>query len=238
MAIRYETLPTAQSPSDPTAVLEDLLSKRSSCRAFQPKPVPRTIIERILSLAQRSASWCNTQPWQVIITSGSATDRFRDNLAKYARTHKGAFDFDPPAEYRGVYRDRRRAAGWQLYEAVGVQRGDREGSARQAAENFRLFGAPHVAIVTTDSIQGVYGAVDSGLYIQAFLLAATSLDVATIPQAALAGHSSFIREHFAIPEDRLILVGISFGYADTEHPANGYRTARASLDDVVTWETE
>lgn len=36
-------------------------------------------------------------------------------------------------------------------------------------------------------------------------------------------------------EELLILAGISFGYADSEHPANGYRTARAPLSEVVTW---
>jgi hypothetical protein len=69
-----------------------------------------------------------------------------------------------------------------------VQRGDR---ARQSFENFRLFGAPHVAIITTDAEQGVYGAVDTGLYVNTFLLAATSLGIASIPQAALASHSPF-----------------------------------------------
>ncbi len=30
------------------------------------------------------------------------------------------------------------------------------------------------------------------------------------------------------------MVGISFGFADTDHPANNYRTARAPLNEVVT----
>lgn len=229
---------TAETPTGSRAeVLEQLLDERWSCRAFDGRQVPRGDIERMLTTAQRSASWCNTQPWQLIVTSGESTERFRAALATHAsegpKIH--SFDFAPPAEYRGVYRDRRREAGWQLYEAVGVQRGDRAGSARQASENFRLFGAPHVAIVTTDAIQGVYGAVDSGLYVGTLLLAAQSLGIATIPQAALAGHSDFIREYFSIPEDRKVLVAISFGYADEDHPANSYRTSRAALSETVTW---
>ncbi|MFC9551481.1 nitroreductase [Rhodococcus sp. NPDC056960] len=221
---------------DESAVLENLLATRWSCRAFEPREVPRPLIERMFTLAQRSASWCNTQPWQVVVTSGAGTERFRDGLVQYAQQHGAAFEFDPPAEYRGVYRDRRRASGWQLYQAVGVERGDRAASARQSFENFRLFGAPHVAIITTDAEQGVYGAVDSGLYLGTLLLAARSLGIATIPQAALASQSPFIREHFGIADDRKILVGISFGYADLDHPANSYRTARATLDEVVTWQ--
>jgi nitroreductase len=48
-------------------------------------------------------------------------------------------------------------------------------------------------------------------------------------------HSAFLHEYFSIPDDRKVLVGISFGYPDLEHPANGYRTSRASLDEVVNW---
>ncbi|MGW5570357.1 nitroreductase [Nocardia thailandica] len=225
--------------SDRSAVLAELLTARWSCRAFESREVPRSQIERLLALAQRSASWCNTQPWQVLVTSGEGTERFRTALADYAAGGGGdlgdEFEFAEPTGYRGVYRDRRRVAGWQLYEAVGVAKGDRAASARQAAENFRLFGAPHVAVVTTDADLGVYGAIDCGLYIGTFLLAATSLGIATVPQAALASRSVFIRKYFELPEDRKIVAGISFGYADADHPANSYRTARAPLDEVVTW---
>ncbi len=196
--------------TDEAAVLEHLLATRWSCRAYQDRPVPEATIDRLLTVAQRSASWCNTQPWQVIVTSGEGTERFREAMTNGARHNPPRFDFDAPAEYRGVYRDRRRASGWQLYQAVGVERGDREASSRQAFENFRFFGAPHVAIITTDAVHGVYGAVDTGLYVGTFLLAARSLGLGAIPQAALASHSPLIREHFDIPADRKILVGISF----------------------------
>src|ERR1700704_3565643 len=58
-------------------VLEELLGERYSCRAFRPEPVPRPTIERILTAAQRTASWCNSQPWQIVIASGAAKERFR-----------------------------------------------------------------------------------------------------------------------------------------------------------------
>src|SRR5690606_25140033 len=118
---------------------------------------------------------------------------------------------------------------------VGVKRGDRAAAARQALENYRLFGAPHVAIVTSDEALGVYGAVDCGAWVANFLLAAESLGVAAIPQAALAAYPDFIRAHFGLGPDRLVVCGISFGYEDKSHPANSYRTSRASLDEAVTW---
>ena len=53
--------------------LERLLADRRSCRGFTDEQVPRKVIERLLAAAQRTASWCNTQPWHVVITSGEAT---------------------------------------------------------------------------------------------------------------------------------------------------------------------
>lgn len=44
-----------------------------------------------------------------------------------------------------------------------------------------------------------------------------------------------VRRHFNLPPPQRGVCGISFGYPDTEHPANGFRTARAALEDVVTW---
>ncbi|MBM4569517.1 nitroreductase, partial [Rhodococcus hoagii] len=98
-----------------------------------------------------------------------------------------------------------------------------------------LFGAPHVAIVTTDAALGVYGAVDCGLYVNTFLLAAQSLGVASIPQAALAGSAPYLRSFLDLPEDRKVVCAISFGYADESHPANGFRTTRADIASVATW---
>lgn len=236
-----------QTPSPaPTAdalVFDRLMTARHSCRAFLPDPLPRATIEAILTVAQKTASWNNTQPWQVTIASGAARDAFRDLMVSLA-TGSGSpdsaeakpdADFPFPREYRGAALDRRRACGFQLYDAVGVARGDKVAYARQALRNFQLFDAPHVAIISTEEPLGVYGAVDCGAYVSNFMTAATSFGVATIAQAALAVHSRAIRTHFGMGEDRRVVCGISFGLADAAHPVNAYRTARAGLDEVVTW---
>lgn len=212
-------------------VVQQLAESRHSVRGFLPRPVESRTIGAMLDVAQKSASWCNVQPWEVIVTSGEATEQFREGLSAYAASHKPEPDFGFPASYDGVYRDRRRDSGWSLYEAVGIERGDREASARQTAKNFTLFGAPHTAIVTTDRNLGVPGAIDCGVWLGTFLMAAESLGVATIPQAALAMHPTFVRQHFGIDDSRLVVFGVSFGYEDAEHPANQFRLGRASLDE-------
>nr|WP_174822621.1 nitroreductase [Ruegeria lacuscaerulensis] len=215
--------------------MNKLLAERHSCRAFLSNPVPKEKIEQILTCASRVPSWCNAQPWHVTITSGEKTDRFREAMLEEAATGTPAPDLPFPTSYSGVYQDRRRACGWALYEAVGVERGDRAASARQMMENFALFGAPHCAIISSPAELGSYGAMDCGGFVTAFSLAAQALGVATIPQAALATYSPFLRRYFCIPNDRVVLCAISFGYADKDHPANGFRTGRAGLSEIVDW---
>ena len=220
----------------PIEVLEDLLSERFSCRAFRPDPVPRATIDRILAAAQKTASWCNSQPWQLAIASGAATKKFRDVVYGAASSRAPASgDFPFPREYRGVYLERRRESGFQLYNSLGIPRGDKAGYAKQALENFNFFGAPHVAIVHTDEALGVYGAIDCGGYVTSFMLAAQALGVATIPQAALAFHSGVVRRHFGLGDDRKVVCGISFGFPDHAHKANSYRTTRADVADPVSF---
>jgi len=214
-------------------VLERLLTDRWSCRGFTDESVPRDVIERLLTVAQRTPSWCNTQPWQLIITSGEETTKLREALLKSFDWAGSVFEF--PVSYNGVYRERRRESGWQLYEAVGVEKGDREASALQMLRNFEFFGAPHVAILTTDADLGVYGAIDCGLYVDSFLLAAQALGLGACAQAALAAGSPFLRDYFDLDESRRVVCGISFGYADPDHPTASYRTSRVGLEDVVTF---
>ena len=222
------------SVEDRIGVLEELLGERYSCRAFLPQPVPRPTIERILNAAQRTASWCNSQPWQVLIVSGEAKERFRKLI--YAEAASGApdgHDFPAPREYVGVYLERRRESGFQLYNTLGIPRGDKAAYAKQALENYNFFGAPHVAIIHSTEALGVYGAIDCGGYVANFMLAAQALGLGTIAQAALARHSALIRRHFALGDDRRVVCGISFGYADHAHKVNSYRTSRAALNDAV-----
>ena len=216
----------ADAPSD-AVVLERLLADRWSCRGFTDEQVPRDVIERLLTIAQRTPSWCNVQPWELVITSGEET-----LLASF---DWAGSDFDFPVSYTGVYQQRRRESGWQLYKAVGVEKGDREASALQMLRNFEFFGAPHAAILTTDADLGVYGAIDCGLYVDSFLLAAQALGLGACAQAALAAGSPFLHEYFEIPETRKVVCGIAFGYPDPDHPTATYRTSRASVDEVVTF---
>ena len=222
--------------ADDFVSLDRLLRRRHSCRGFLPQPVARDVIEQILSVAQRTASWCNAQPWRVHIVNGARLEALRGELIERAQARQAPSpELDWPQGYQGVYQERRRECGWALYSAVGIQSGDREGSARQGWENFRCFGAPHLAIVTSEAALGTHGVMDCGAWVSTFMLTATASGVATIAQAALASWPDILRKHVPIDDSQRIVCGVSFGYEDTLHPANGFLTTRAPLAEVVSW---
>lgn len=216
--------------------LTDILNTRYSCRAFLPKAVPDATITQIIDAARHVPSWCNAQPWQVVITKGDATDKFRSLMVQTATSGTPpAPDLAWPSKYDGIYGERRRTCGFQLYDAVKIDKSDRAGRAAQMLRNFALFDAPHVAIIHSPANLGPYGAMDTGGFVSAFTLAAAALGVATIAQAAIASYAPQVKDHFQIAQDRLILCAISFGYADAAHPANHFRTGRAAPDDIIVW---
>lgn len=216
--------------------LHRLAAARFSCRAFLPTPIGRDTITEIVATARHVPSWCNAQPWQVAITDGAETDRFREALFAHASSGTPPTpDLDWPEGYPGIYGDRRRSCGFQLYDAVGIEKGDRAASTKQMMENFHLFGAPHVAIIHSPRALGPYGAMDCGGFVTAFCLAAQARDVATVPQAAVASYAPFVRDWFGLDEDRLVLCAISFGRADMDHPINNFRTARENPDALIDW---
>ena len=96
-----------------------------------------------------------------------AEERFRELI--YVEAASGAehdSDFPYPREYLGVYLERRRESGFQLYNTLGIARGDKAAYAQQALENYNFFGAPHVAIIHSDEPLGLYGAEDTGIKIE------------------------------------------------------------------------
>lgn len=231
----------AQTPTqtpdlgDDFAALSRILHSRYSARAFLPDAVPDQVVAEIVRVAGRVPSWCNAQPWQVHVTRPAQTQAFSQMLLAQVGATPPQPDIAWPAAYTGAYQQRRRDCGFQLYDAVGIAREDKAARAAQMLENYRFFGAPHVAVITSEADLGGYGAMDTGGFVAAFTLAAQAAGLACVPQAAIAAYAPAVRAHFNLPDTRLVLCAISFGYADESHPINGFRTARAGLDEVLCW---
>lgn len=214
----------------------ELMEQRWSCREFEPDPVPDEVLTQVFATAQRTASWCNTQAWGVHLLGGEVLASFGAALGEHVAANPMDLTSDVPlpAQYVGAYAERRRGAGFALYASLGIERSDYDARTLQMLRNYSFFGAPHVAILTSDRDHGVYGAVDTGGYLANLMNAALDVGVATIAQGAIGMYAGKVRELLALPEDRMVICAVALGRPVADHPVNLFRTERATLADVVT----
>nr|WP_246864664.1 nitroreductase [Spongiibacter thalassae] len=207
---------------------------RSSVRGFIDKPVPDEILRRIFENAQQSPSNCNTQPWKVYVFSGQKKDELSKRLVAGVLSGKPASpDFDWSVQYQGDHRERQFGAAAVLYGALGIDRKDKQARAEAMLRNWQFFGAPHVAFFTMEKYLGVMGAVDLGVYAQSLSLLLEENGISSCMQGALGQFPGPVRAMTGMLESEGVLFGMSFGYEDTEAPANAAKTDRAELNDSV-----
>jgi nitroreductase len=221
-----------------TALLDDLEAAwraRASKRAFQPEPLPRTLIERMFAAAQAAPSWCNVQPWRVCVTMPPKTAELAAALQQTARSQLPQAEIPFPLDYPSPYKEQRQACGVALYKAMGIARDDKAGRYDAWLRNYALFDAPHVAIVACDRRLGPYAYVDVGVWLGYVLTAAQALGIDTCPMASVAAYPQPLRANLPIAATDVILFGMAFGRADGEAPANACRTTREPVATNVTF---
>lgn len=210
--------------------LDQTIRARRSVRGFLPQPVPRQVLREVFELAQHAPSNCNVQPWRVYVASGEVRDALRDELV--AAVHAGETPVMEHAidDFFDDYREKQIACAVELYGSMGVARGDREGRFNASLRNFEFFDAPHVAYVCMSKSFGIGVALDVGMYVQTLMLAMWSRGIGSCAQASLRAYPALASKHLGVPDDEQILCGLSFGYEDTEVPANRTRQPRDSMD--------
>ena len=214
----------------------EAIESRKSIRAFTDQPVEKELLDKLLQISQRSPSGTNTQPWYVYLCTGDVKQAITDDVLKMAAEGKSKkyedYDYYPPV-WRDVHQARRRAVGWGLYGLLGIEKGDREGSARQGARNFKFFDAPVGLFVTVDSYVTRGSWADAGMYIQTIMLAARGLGLHTCPQAAWIPLQEPVFKRLGIPDDQELVTGMSLGYADKDAIENTLVSEREDVSNVA-----
>jgi len=214
--------------------LVDLLKKRTSVRAFLDKPVPAETMRQIFTNAQLSPSNCNVQPWQIYVVSGTEKDVLKDKLIRAVMKGKEPNpDFDWKISYKGIHRDRQFGSANALYSSMGIERSDKNSRMAAMLKNWSFFDAPHALFFTMEKYLNIMGAVDIGIYAQTLTLLMTEHGISSCLQGALGQFPDPVREFFNIPEERGILFGMSFGYADETAAVNRTRTEREPVENSV-----
>ncbi len=215
--------------------VSDALKERKATRAFLDKPVEREKITRILDVARHAPSGTNTQPWKVAVVCGKTKEKLCSAMEETFRSGTlGAMDFQYyPKSFEGVYKDRRRACGLQMYSTLNIARDDKQRQTDQWAANYRAFDAPMMLLFFIDNILETGSFFDYGMFAQSVMLAAIEEGLATCPQAALAEYPQLTKEILGYSEETTLIVGLAIGYEDKEAVINSYRTPRDSVDDFT-----
>ncbi len=214
--------------------INEVVQSRVSCRGFKADPVESSLLRDIFTAAQQSPSNCNVQPWQVIVVSGKKKDELKNKLIQTVMTQgKPNPDFNWKVGYEGVHRDRQFGSANALYSAMDIGREDKGKRQIAMLKNWAFFDAPHVAFFTMDKYLDIMGAVDIGIYAQTLTLLLKEQGISSCMQGALGQFPDPVKAMFELPEERGILFGMSFGYADETAPANAARTVREDLDTSV-----
>lgn len=226
--------------SETSAAVDAALTSRRSVRAFLPTPIPRDTVEHLLTVAARSASGTNIQPWQAHVLTGAAKARLSQKIIAafddpaVAATHQSEFPIYP-SEWISPYLDRRRKVGWDLYGLLGIGKGDFERTHRQHARNYAFFDAPVGFIFTIHRSLGYAAWIDYGMFLGNLMTAARGHGLHTCPQFAFTQFHAIIREELGLGEEHKVICGMALGHEDTSAVENSLRTERAPLSDWATF---
>ena len=216
--------------------LETIVSERRSIRGYQEKPVPRELIEEVISIASRAPSSMNTQPWHFHVITGEPLERIRrGNTERMMQGAKMDREIRMNHGYEGPHRDRQVEIAVQLFEAMGIARDDKERRLDWTMRGFRQFDAPVSIVITLDKAleNDTIAHFDCGAVTYGLVLAAWSKGLGTVINGQGIMQSSVVRENANIPEDQVIMTCVAMGWPDGDFEANHVQSRRAPVGSVA-----
>ena len=223
--------------------LLDAIKKRKSVRAFKSDPVPTETIKKILEISCRAPSSVNSQPWEFFVVKGAVLDKLKtvggENLLQGNKPNPDVPLPDPEKGVMGlpgIYKKRQVVLGVTMFKILGIAKGDQQAIMDYWATMYRFFDAPAVIIVCIDKMLELltYPLMDIGAIIQTIALTAQEFDLGTCIMRAIVDFPEQVREVVGIPDSKNIVIGMTIGYPDWDHPINSFQTERDNLEDLLT----
>lgn len=212
------------------------IKTRKSIRKFKPEPVPKGVLLEVIATAQRSPSYKNSQPWEIVIVSGKEKDELSKLLIGLLEENEVRKpDIPEPTGWPSPIEERIKTTLDKRSQLFGIDLTDPENIKRSKKANFRFYGAPHAIFFYQDASLGEWSILDMGMFIQNVMLAANAKGLGTVPQGYLTDYSTEVRQFLGIPPSKRLVLGMSIGYADTEDKINSGMTDREDLEKILRW---
>jgi len=221
-----------------TMTYDEVVLGRRSIRGFLPKPVPMELIREILTLAMRSPSSMNTQPWNFTVVTGEPLDRIRaGNTTRNLAGIPHSREFRTGSPFEGVHRERQIGVAKQLFAAMGIARDDLTKRQDWVLRGFRQFDAPVSIVITYD--RAIHGSdiapFDCGGVVNCIVNAAWARGLGTVINSQGIMQSPVVRAEAGIPEDQVIQTCVAMGWPDDSFPANAVVSQRKSVDEAAVF---
>ena len=217
---------------------EDVIRGRRSIRGYKEDPVPKKIIQEVIELANRAPSSMNTQPWHFHVVTGKPLDMIRAG-----NTERNISGVPPSREirqhgaYKGIHRERQKTIAAQLFEAMGIDWGDKARRQDWVLRGFRQFDAPVSIVVTYDQelADNDVAIFDCGAAVNGLVNAAWSKGLGAVINGQGIMQSPVVREHASIPEEEVIMTCVAMGYPRDDFAANEVVSQRRIVDEVTNF---
>ncbi|MEO5329494.1 MAG: nitroreductase [Magnetococcus sp. THC-1_WYH] len=210
---------------------------RRSMRGFLRQPVSKEVVESILQTARWSPSGVNLQPWRVEVVMGDTLSKLCTRLTVLAEagvSKNPDYSFHPHL-WKEPFLGRRRACGFGLIDAMGIEREDAAGRRQAWLANYSFFGAPAALLLFMDRSLGQGAWIDMGMFWQTVMLTAVAHGLGTCPQASVADYPDTVRELLDVDGQYMLLGSLALGYPDPQAQSNTLRTSRLNVEEFATF---
>lgn len=237
--------------ADKEGWISEFLASRRTTRDFSKQPVSPELIDELLKDFLTAPSWSNTRPFKVAIATGERRDRLsaefqkrwsvlsaalRGNLWKKIKLVLRWYglptsNWSISRPYVPELRPRAQRVGKELYEFIGIQRGDRKRRDEQWGKNYDFFGAPVEMFIYIHKSLHIFAANDAGLALENLILSAHARGLGTCLQGAVSVWDDAVRKEFDVPKDYRLLCGLAIGYP-SEAQINQFKADRIDIEEL------
>ena len=220
----------------------EAIQARHSVRDFDPRPVPKDMVMKILDAATRCPSGGNGQPWEIFVATGVTLENIRKAYQERAQTLPPG---PPPGGPGGPGRpggpppppayimERMATIRIERMRLLGLDPDDPASFKVFMQWGSRLFGAPVLAVICMD--KALSSNLDIGMLVQTICLAAQDYGVDSMIAGGFVSQQDILRKELEIPDELNIVIGVGLGYPNPGSIINTYRSPRRPIEEVVRY---
>jgi len=212
----------------------ETIKQRKSIRAFTNKVPDKALILECLDAASWAPNPTSQQPWQFIVLTGNSLNRvsrtIKESFPASPIQNTGPAAKKPEAVQKLELRKKK-----NFTEMISFLKESGADMSLLAQGNFNFHGAPLAVLFATwpckdqNYVKSVLSAM------QNFMLAAAAKGLGTCWANAVSICQKSIKKELDLPEDMILVDGISVGYPDPEAAVNRVPRHRRPIDEVTLW---